>query len=110
MKGTIVGSFIATIALIALLPASSARAESLTGRVQTASGTSISGLTVYLIDPSGHRGQPELTNANGRFQFLSVQLLSSAYTLEIYWGQTLLYRDVVQVRGDQVLQTIILEE
>jgi hypothetical protein len=48
MKGTIVASFIATIAFIALFPASSARAESLTGRVQTAGGTSIGGLTVYL--------------------------------------------------------------
>lgn len=94
---------LAVLVFAACLSATPARAETLRGAVQTRTSAPIAGLTVYLVSREVGRSAPSLTDAEGWFRFLSVPLTSEPYYLEIYWGQDLMYRNLVDVQGDLTL-------
>lgn len=85
------------------LPVTPAYADSLAGTVQTADGTPIPGLAVYLVHPFVGRSSRIVTDQAGQFRLRNVPRLSEPYYLEIYWGTDLVYRVQQQVYGDVVL-------
>jgi hypothetical protein len=66
------------------------------------------GLTLFLVHQFMGRSAPTFTDANGRFGWLAIPASGQPYFLEVYWGQQLIYRQPVQVRGPTLLPTIVL--
>ncbi|MGH6754446.1 MAG: carboxypeptidase-like regulatory domain-containing protein [Solimonas sp.] len=63
------------------------------------------GLTVSLVHPMLGRSAPTFTNQFGQFFIPNVPLRNDPYYLEVYWGQALIYRDMVGVNGNVMLPT-----
>jgi hypothetical protein len=66
------------------------------------------GLTVFLVHQFIGRSAPTFTDANGRFGWLAIPASAQPYFIEVYWGQQLIYRQPIQVRGPTLLPTIVL--
>jgi hypothetical protein len=73
------------------------QAYNVDGWVQTKTGQPISALTVYLYHPSLGRSYPRFTDVNGYFIFERVSYSPTDYYLEVYWGNTLMYREAITV-------------
>jgi hypothetical protein len=68
----------------------------------------IPGLTVSLVHPILGRSAPSFTNNFGQFIISSVPPRQEPYYLEIYWGQRLVYRTAVQIKGGPLRLTPII--
>jgi hypothetical protein len=66
------------------------------GRV-TRGAAGVSALTVYLYHPTLGRSYPRFTDLNGYFTFERVAYSSSDYYLEVYWGSTVVHREMLTV-------------
>ena len=71
-------------------------------------GSTVPGVTTYLVHPVLGRSLPSVTDAQGRFGWSAIPVRAEAYFLEMYWGQRLIYRNQLQVRGPVQLQPIAL--
>src|SRR3982751_57001 len=67
------------------------------GTVRNGAGYPIPGLTVSLVHPVVGRSYPCITNEYGAYFFLNVPVRPDPYYLEVYWGQTLVYRQPVTI-------------
>lgn len=83
-------------------------AETLQGNVLNGSNRGIPGLTVFLVHPVLGRSSPSFTDVSGHYFFSNVPLRPEPYYLEIYWGQRLLYRNTLQIRGNIAARPIVL--
>lgn len=102
-------ALIVTIFLI--LFSNSVYAETLSGVVINRLNQPMPGLTVSLVHPNAGRSYPSTTDNIGRFFFSNVPLVPPAtgpFYLEIYWGNQLLYRNTVVIRGNVTLPPIYL--
>lgn len=77
------------------------------GAVVDSRNRPIEGLEVYLVHPELGRSRPRVTNQYGVYEFAGVPAPARGpFVLEVYWGQALMYRNVVAVPGRQ--PTIVL--
>jgi hypothetical protein len=101
-----------TLAILAvLLFASPFRAQAqgfVQGSVVSAAGAPIPGLTASLAHPIVGRSSPSITSRDGIYVFFNVPIRQDPYYLEIYWGQTLMYRQPIHVLGALTLPPIRL--
>jgi hypothetical protein len=67
----------------------------------------IGGVTVSLVSPTLGRSTPVFTQPNGSYFFTNVPA-GQSYYIEAYWGNTLLYRGVVNYWGGSVAFNIVL--
>lgn len=91
-----------TIFLIMMLFAVSQKAFSQTGppiygQVISATRGPVAGVTVSLLHPNFGRSTPVFSQQNGAYFFSNVP--PGQYYIEAYWGNTLLYRGVVNYIG-----------
>lgn len=68
----------------------------------------VPGLTISLIHQNFGRSVPSTTDGFGRFVFFNIPIHSQPYFLEVYWGNRLMYRNRILVRGPVFLPPIIL--
>jgi hypothetical protein len=76
------------------------------GQVISQSRGPVAGVTVSLLHASFGRSTPVFTQANGTYFFSSVP--PGQYYIEAYWGNTLLYRGVVNYAGGSIVFNIPL--
>lgn len=62
-------------------------------------GSPAPGLLVSLVHQYLGRSSPSYTDQYGNFQLLNIPTRPEPYLLEVYWGQQLVYRNQVYVRG-----------
>jgi hypothetical protein len=79
----------------------------LEGLVKDGTSQPVSGLTVQLVPSSAGRNQSTVTDLNGHFCFEDV--VSGSYSLQVYWGRTLMYRQPVRVDRDVQWPDIVLD-
>lgn len=57
------------------------------------------GLLVSLVHQFLGRSSPTYTDQYGNFQLLNIPLRREPYLIEVYWGQSLVYRNQIYVQG-----------
>ncbi|HYR23126.1 MAG TPA: carboxypeptidase-like regulatory domain-containing protein [Chthoniobacterales bacterium] len=77
------------------------------GQVISQSRGPVAGITVSLVHPTLGRSTPVFTQQNGSYFFANVPP-GQTYYIEAYWGNTLLYRGVVNYYGGSVAFNIPL--
>lgn len=82
---------------------------SLAGVVLNQGNYPIPGLTISLVHPLIGRSYPSITDNLGRFSFSNVPLRNDFYYIEIYWGNTLLYRNTIVIDRDYFSWVIKLQ-
>lgn len=82
----------------ALLPARAAAQYYVPVQGQVFSGGGpVPGVTVFLVHPILGRSAPSQTDIYGRFGWSAIPLRQEPYYVEIYWGQQIVYRQMVGV-------------
>ena len=76
------------------------------GQVISATRGPVAGVTVSLLHPSFGRSTPVFSQGNGAYFFSNVP--PGQYYIEAYWGNTLLYRGVVNYMGGSMAFNISL--
>jgi|ERR1700730_71493 len=76
------------------------------GQVISATRGPLAGVTVSLLHPNFGRSTPVFSQGNGAYFFSNVP--PGQYYIEAYWGNTLLYRGVVNYMGGSVPFNITL--
>jgi hypothetical protein len=79
--------------------------QAVTGQVTRANGQPVPGCLVSIVNQSA-RSSPAITDAFGRYYFNFIPV--GTYFIEVYWGQTLLYRNYFTVQGNVQLNPIVL--
>jgi hypothetical protein len=97
------------VAVLLLTAFCSALSATVSGQVARGNGLGVPGCIVSLVNPAIGRSSPSVTDGFGLYSFANVPVAPSPYYLEVYWGQSLLFRTVVSVQGDVVLPTIFLQ-
>jgi len=72
------------------------------GTLMNVQGQPLPGVTVFLVHPSLGRSVPVTTNLTGYFSFTNVPLSPSPYYFEAYWGNQLVYRNILSVTSQLV--------
>jgi hypothetical protein len=98
------------IIIISCIAPALSNAETLQGIILNENNDPIPGLTVYLVSAVAGRSAPITTDVYGRFYFTSIPSVQSVYYLEVYWGSTLLYRELVTVGGPFLQRIITLKQ
>ena len=65
--------------------------------------TPASGLTVSLLHPRLGRSVPAITDNYGNYTFIQIPLMPDPYFIEIYWGNQLIYRNIITVNDYDIL-------
>lgn len=73
-----------------------------------ARNSSVPGVTVFLVHQVLGRSAPSISDVYGRFGWSAIPIRPEPYFLEIYWGQTIIYRQQVGVFGPTLLPMIYL--
>jgi hypothetical protein len=94
-------------ALIALAGIRAQTTPPIYGQVISQSRGPVAGITVSLIHPTLGRSTPVFSQPNGYYFFSNVPM-GQTYYIEAYWGNTLLYRGVVNYVGGSVVFNIPL--
>ncbi len=88
------------IAMLLLLAQSAwAQGVSVYGTVTNAYDQPVPGIVVSLFHPVYGRSSPAYSDGWGRYIVYGVPPHQAPYYLEVYWGNQLIYRDVIQVFG-----------
>ncbi len=66
------------------------------------------GVTVSLVHPLIGRSNPSVTNMQGVYYFPNVPPQQQPYYIEAYWGNTLVYRNLVSYQGGSIRVDITL--
>ena len=69
------------------------------GIVTNAVGRPVPGVTVSLFHPTFGRSYPSMTDVSGRYIQYNIPVHPTAYFIEVYWGNQLIYRAQIPVRG-----------
>ena len=69
------------------------------GIITNAQGKPLPGITVSLFHPELGRSYPAYTDGWGRYALYNIPPRPSPYYIEAYWGNTLVYRSPLPVRG-----------
>ena len=102
--------FIGLTAVLALVQNPIVRAQlspPIYGQVISQSRGPVGGVTVSLVHPSLGRSTPVFSQQNGYYFFSNVPT-GQTYYIEAYWGNTLLYRGVLNYYGGSVVFNIPL--
>jgi hypothetical protein len=82
--------------------------QPVSGMIISSTGQPVPGLTVKLHHPELGDSVPAVTSPAGFYYFGYVpSQVQAPYTIEVYWGQRLIYRDYVRRLGEQ--ETIRLD-
>lgn len=73
-----------------------------------ARNSSVPGVTVFLVHQVLGRSAPSISDVYGRFGWSAIPVRPEPYFLEIYWGQTIIYRQQIGVFGPTMLPMIYL--
>lgn len=74
------------------------------GSVTNAHGQPVPGVTVSMFHETRGRSAPSLTDEWGRYSFYGVPTHPHPYYIEVYWGNRIIYRSAIQVRGPVLWQ------
>lgn len=66
------------------------------------------GLMISLVHPQYGRSAPVFTDNYGNFVMSNIPISGTPYYIEVYWGQNLIYRNMVAVGGPVLLQSVCL--
>lgn len=66
------------------------------------------GVTVSLVHPAVGRSSPSVSNAQGVYYFTNVPPQPQPYYIEAYWGNALIYRNLVAYQGQSVRFDIVV--
>jgi len=97
------------LVIVAVIACGGMRAQTgppIYGQVISQSRGPVGGLTVSLVHPTFGRSTPVFSQANGAYFFSNVP--PGQYYVEAYWGNTLLYRGVVNYIGGSLAVNIPL--
>lgn len=75
---------------------------SISGVVYSARTGALPGVTVSLVHPYVGRSRPSISDVYGIYSFPGVPPQADPYYIEAYWGNTLIYRNLVTYRGGSI--------
>jgi hypothetical protein len=75
---------------------------------QAMAGAPAPGLLVSLVHPELGRSAPVYTDRFGNFSMGNIPILNTPYYMEVYWGQRLIYRNMISITGPVQLPNICL--
>jgi hypothetical protein len=70
---------------------------------QAQGGAPAPGLLVSLVHPVLGRSAPVYTDRYGNFFMSNIPIRNDLYYLEVYWGQKIIYRNTLMIRGPVTL-------
>jgi hypothetical protein len=78
------------------------------GQIMSRTQGPVPGVTAFLVHPMIGRSEPSLTNAYGMFGWRAIPIQPAPYFLEVYWGNTLIYRQPIEITAPVQLPPILL--
>jgi hypothetical protein len=76
--------------------------------IKASTNNPIPGLTVSLVHSSLGRSRAAITDQFGQFEFYQIPIRNEPYYIEVYWGNSLIYRNTVLIQGPTTIPPIKL--